>query len=157
MSNSPHLPLSEDEKIFETADRRPTRSVPVSTPRAGYSAWFGGPNVTVGPRIGPVIKGISVDSDSDDSSSAILDKQIALEDGHAIQYRTCSWQKVRRPPFPPPATTAADSLDVFTHPLDRRVAVFRVHMLGKSASAGVLNRLYWLCTALLTATDCRPL
>jgi hypothetical protein len=94
MSHSPHAPSSEDKKIFDTADRRPAQTRSVSTPR-GYSAWFGGPSVTVGPRIGPVLDGIALDSDSDDSSSAILDKQIALEDGHAIQYRTCSWQKVR--------------------------------------------------------------
>ena len=78
--------------MFGAADREPAR--PVSTP-SGYSAWFGGPNVTIGPRIGPILNGTAFDSDSDDSSSAILDKQLALEDGHAIQYRTCSWQKVR--------------------------------------------------------------
>lgn len=61
----------------------------------GRSAWFGGSNVRIGPRIGPVITGIPVDSETDDSSSAILGKQIALEEGCAIQYRTCSWQKVR--------------------------------------------------------------
>ncbi|KAB5576098.1 amino-acid permease [Coniochaeta sp. 2T2.1] len=94
MSHSPHAPSSEEKKTFDahdpTARRAMTRTV--STPR-GYSAWFGGPNVTIGPRIGPVLDSISLDSDSEDSSSAILDKQIALEDGHAIQYRTCSWQK----------------------------------------------------------------
>jgi hypothetical protein len=92
MSHSPHAPLSDEKKPLETtADRNPTNSV--STPR-GYSAWFGGPNVTIGPRIGPLLEGIiSLDSDSEDSS-VILDKQLALEDGHAIQYRTCSWQKV---------------------------------------------------------------
>lgn len=95
MSHSPpYAPSSEEKKVSDTADPRHSRSVSVSTPR-GYSAWFGGRNVTVGPRIAPVLEGIALDSDSDDSSSAILDKQIALEDGHAIQYRTCSWQKVR--------------------------------------------------------------
>ncbi|KAK0636124.1 amino acid transporter [Bombardia bombarda] len=63
-------------------------------PPRGFSAWFGGPNVTVGPRIGPVLDSISGGgSDSDESGTAILNKQIALEEGHAIQYRTCSWQK----------------------------------------------------------------
>lgn len=95
MSVSPPLPSNDEKKIFDTAERRPVRSVPASTPR-GFSAWFGGPDTTVGPRIGPVLEAISHDSDTDDSSSAILDKQIALEDGHAIQYRTCSWQKVCR-------------------------------------------------------------
>lgn len=60
-----------------------------------WSSWFGGKNVVVGPRIGPVLSSISIaDSDSEQSSAAILDKQLAAEDGHAIQYRTCSWQKV---------------------------------------------------------------
>jgi hypothetical protein len=99
MSDPSHEPSWEDKNMFDTANGRPSRSAPVSTPR-GYSAWFGGPNVTVGPRIAPVLKGIALDSDTDDSSSAILDKQIALEDGHAIQYRTCSWQKVRSSPAP---------------------------------------------------------
>lgn len=111
MSYSPQAPSSEEKKTFDTPDRRPAPSRAVSTPR-GYSAWFGGPAVTVGPRIGPVLDGIAIDSDTDDSSSAILDKQIALEDGHAIQYRTCSWQKVRcnfkNAPFQPAPTTAAN-------------------------------------------------
>lgn len=64
----------------------------------GWSSWFGGRNVVIGPRIGPVLDSISTsDSDSDLSGSAILDKQLAAEDGAAIQYRTCSWQKVCGP------------------------------------------------------------
>jgi hypothetical protein len=94
MSHSPHAPSSGEKHMYESPERHPSTSVPVSTPR-GWSAWFGGKNVTVGPRIAPVLDGMTFDSDSEDSSSAILDKQIALEDGHAIQYRTCSWQKVR--------------------------------------------------------------
>lgn len=61
----------------------------------GWSAWFGGPNTQIGPRIAPVLgRSATSDSDTDDSSSAILDKQFADEEGRAIQYRTCSWQKV---------------------------------------------------------------
>ncbi|CAJ2506218.1 Uu.00g003480.m01.CDS01 [Anthostomella pinea] len=67
-----------------------------SVPR-GWSAWFGGKNVTIGPRIAPVVAPISGeyagDSDSGMSSEAILSKQIAEEASCAIQYRTCSWQK----------------------------------------------------------------
>ncbi|KAH6621580.1 amino-acid permease [Chaetomium sp. MPI-SDFR-AT-0129] len=60
----------------------------------GWSSWFGGSNVVIGPRIGPVLDSISGgDSETDLSGSAILDKQLAAEDGAAIQYRTCSWQK----------------------------------------------------------------
>ncbi|KAI2778916.1 transmembrane amino acid transporter protein-domain-containing protein [Daldinia loculata] len=62
----------------------------------GWSAWFGGPNVKIGPRIAPQIAPISTDvhgSSSNLSSDAILNKQLEEEAGHAIQYRTCSWQK----------------------------------------------------------------
>lgn len=62
---------------------------------------FGGKDVYIGPRIAPVMEHLREDtgdtplsSDADDSTAeAILRKQIASEDGHAIQYRTCSWQK----------------------------------------------------------------
>jgi hypothetical protein len=62
----------------------------------GWSAWFGGRNTTVGPRIGPVLTSISHGdaSDTDESGLAMLDKQLAAESGSTIQYRTCSWQKV---------------------------------------------------------------
>ncbi|XDG00917.1 hypothetical protein ABKA04_000532 [Annulohypoxylon sp. FPYF3050] len=62
----------------------------------GWSAWFGGPNVKIGPRIAPQIIPLSVegrDSDSNISSDAILNKQLEEEANCAIQYRTCSWQK----------------------------------------------------------------
>ncbi|KAJ0335859.1 hypothetical protein COL922a_008689 [Colletotrichum nupharicola] len=59
----------------------------------GWSAWFGGRNTKVGPRIAPVQEGLADGSDSDVSADAILGKQLAEEDGHAIKYRTCSWQK----------------------------------------------------------------
>lgn len=63
----------------------------------GWSAWFGGPNTAIGPRIAPRIAPlpdqVAEDSDSGLSSNAILEKQLAQEAGSAIQYRTCSWQK----------------------------------------------------------------
>ncbi|KAK0754847.1 N amino acid transport system protein [Schizothecium vesticola] len=59
-----------------------------------FSSWFGGKGVWVGPRIAPVLEGIDLDNSSgDETSSAILAKQIEIEAGHAIKYRTCSWQK----------------------------------------------------------------
>ena len=68
----------------------------VTAPPSYFSSWFGGKGVRVGPRIAPVLEGIDLDnSSSDESSSAILAKQIEVEAGHAIKYRTCSWQKVR--------------------------------------------------------------
>jgi hypothetical protein len=65
-----------------------------------FASWFGGKGVTIGPRIGPVLDSISDVSSSDESSDAILTKQREIEDGKAIQYRTCSWQKVRSPSHP---------------------------------------------------------
>ncbi|KAL7626406.1 hypothetical protein AAE478_003178 [Parahypoxylon ruwenzoriense] len=62
----------------------------------GWSAWFGGRDVKIGPRIAPRIAPVSTDvwdSDSGLSSDAILNRQIEEEANCAIQYRTCSWQK----------------------------------------------------------------
>ncbi|KAI0180144.1 transmembrane amino acid transporter protein-domain-containing protein [Hypoxylon sp. FL1284] len=62
----------------------------------GWSAWFGGPRVRIGPRIAPQIVPVNEeirDSNSELSSDAILNKQLEEESGNAIQYRTCSWQK----------------------------------------------------------------
>ncbi|KAL8376864.1 hypothetical protein RB595_007816 [Gaeumannomyces hyphopodioides] len=62
------------------------------SPLRDFRQWFGGPGVKVGPRISPVVVTSVADSDNE-SSAAILDKQLALEANAAIQYRTCSWQK----------------------------------------------------------------
>ncbi|KAK7751486.1 hypothetical protein SLS62_006571 [Diatrype stigma] len=60
----------------------------------GSSAWFGGPNVRIGPRIAPLVAPIvTSESDSELGSETILSKQIEAEADCAIQYRTCSWQK----------------------------------------------------------------
>lgn len=56
--------------------------------------WFGGKNVVVGRRIGPVLASLTSNfSEDSDDSSAILNQQKAAESKAAIQYRTCSWQK----------------------------------------------------------------
>ncbi|PSR87119.1 amino acid transporter [Coniella lustricola] len=61
----------------------------------GRARWLGGPEVTVGRRISPVLASLqsSYSSDSDESSGAILHKQKEAEASATIQYRTCSWQK----------------------------------------------------------------
>ncbi|KAI0010310.1 transmembrane amino acid transporter protein-domain-containing protein [Xylariaceae sp. FL0662B] len=69
----------------------------VTMPR-GWSAWFGGPNVQIGPRIAPIVAPVSKkdadpEANIDVRSDAILTKQLEEEVGCAIQYRTCSWQK----------------------------------------------------------------
>lgn len=82
----------------------------------GRAAWFGGKTVQIGPRICPIVAPITnsaTGSESDVSNAdEILLKQKASEEGAAIQYRTCSWQKVRssfldRPPRCWLAQTAA--------------------------------------------------
>lgn len=61
---------------------------------------FGTSNRTVGGRIAPVLPHLrAYDFGTDDSNSDIAGKQIELEAGNAIQYRTCSWQKVQLTPF----------------------------------------------------------
>lgn len=83
-----------DEKLG--GGSQSTEAGPIDTPRTStrWAAIFGGSGVTVGPRIADLPEYVKNDiSDSEDSSSAIVNKQIAAEDGAAIQYRTCSWQK----------------------------------------------------------------
>ncbi|ORY69993.1 amino acid transporter [Pseudomassariella vexata] len=87
---------------FETSpDREPkdgrspdydTEAIQPARP-SGRSAWFGGPGVSIGPRIAPVVVPVDGGSESDLSSNEILLKQREIEQNAAIQYRTCSWQK----------------------------------------------------------------
>ncbi|KAG9249421.1 transmembrane amino acid transporter protein-domain-containing protein [Emericellopsis atlantica] len=80
----------------EVVDESPVRS---NQKRSSlWASMFGGPNVVVGPRIAPLPAHLrdtasSASVSDDDSAAAILSKQIASEEGNAIQYRTCSWQK----------------------------------------------------------------
>ena len=56
---------------------------------------YGHSDRSVGARIAPVLPHLrAYDFGSDDSESDILGKQLELEAGNDIQYRTCSWQKV---------------------------------------------------------------
>lgn len=43
----------------------------------------------------PIAAGIVGGGDSDTDSSLSVGKQMEMEAGNAIKYRTCSWQKVR--------------------------------------------------------------
>ena len=63
----------------------------------GMSSWFGGPRTKIGARIAPQTIGLdpTADSESDINSDDLLIKQRESEQNSAIQYRTCSWQKVR--------------------------------------------------------------
>lgn len=93
-------PASPDEKAV--VDDHKDRDIEAGATPSGRARWFGGRNIYIGGRIGPVLSSLSsnYNSDSDDSSSAILIKQKESEAGASIQYRTCSWQKVcaRSPP-----------------------------------------------------------
>lgn len=68
-----------------------------SRPR-GFGHWFGSKDMTIGPRIAPISPSmVTSDTASEESSEAMLHKQLESEEGCAIQYRTCSWQKVCLP------------------------------------------------------------
>ncbi len=65
--------------------------------KKGTRRRFGNGNGHVGGRIAPVLPHLTgYDFGDDDSGSDILGKQIELEAGNALQYRTCTWQKVRK-------------------------------------------------------------
>lgn len=74
----------------------PEKGVPVPLVNSGSND----DKKKVGGRICPVLphlRGLDFNSDSDPewaSSDDILGKQIEAESGNALQYRTCSWQKV---------------------------------------------------------------
>lgn len=65
-----------------------------TTSSSRWASIFGGKDVVVGSRIAPLPEYLkNDDSDRAETASEILDRQLAAEDGAAIQYRTCSWQK----------------------------------------------------------------
>lgn len=71
---------------------------------AGPSRWKRFHDTKPKARIAPVLPHLAgYDFGSDDSGSDILGQQIALEADNAIQYRTCSWYKVRELSMSKPA------------------------------------------------------
>jgi hypothetical protein len=85
--------ISNPQKFDRNADIEGARS---------NRSRFGSSNRAVGARIAPVLPHLKgYDFGSDDSGSDLLGKQIELEADNAIQYRTCSWQKVCLCPGPP--------------------------------------------------------
>lgn len=88
--------MSSDEKVKVPFDASDAERNPNNTTRTSstWASLFGGSGVTIGPRIAELPEFVRNEtSDSEDSSDAILNKQIAAEAGNDIQYRTCSWQK----------------------------------------------------------------
>ncbi|KAL7949392.1 transmembrane amino acid transporter domain-containing protein [Trichoderma barbatum] len=79
---------------FKTAPEDLEATTSHSSGFSRFASLFGGPGVWVGPRIAPLPAYLKSDlSESEESSEAILNRQLASEDGTSIQYRTCSWQK----------------------------------------------------------------
>ena len=71
---------------------------PIFDAEKGKPRRFESGDGRVGARIAPVLPHLSgYDFGDDDSGSDILGKQIEMEAGNALQYRTCSWQKVATP------------------------------------------------------------
>ena len=63
--------------------------------RPGLWSWTKLDDTTaVGPRIGPVLQSAAISTSDSDDSIVSPERQHELEKGNAIQYRTCSWQKV---------------------------------------------------------------
>lgn len=92
---SPPPASPDDKKAVDSSNDHGSTDLEGAAP-SGRARWLGGPDVAIGSRIGPVLSSLSGSyaSDSDESSSAILHKQKESEANAAIQYRTCSWQKV---------------------------------------------------------------
>ncbi|KAK4066721.1 Neutral amino acid permeasde [Trichoderma simmonsii] len=79
---------------FKTPPEDLEATVSHSSGFSRFASLFGGSSVWVGPRIAPLPAYLKSDlSESEESSEAILNRQLASEDGTSIQYRTCSWQK----------------------------------------------------------------
>jgi hypothetical protein len=86
--------------VFKTEkDASGSRLEPLDAEKGPHPAFPRGSGNKNG-RIAPVLPHLrgydfgSDDSGGDESSDAVLGKQIEMEADNAIQYRTCSWQKV---------------------------------------------------------------
>lgn len=87
---------SMSEKSVEASKSKDMEALHTTPTKASsrMAAMFGGKGVSVGPRIAPLPDYLKESlGGEDETSSAILDRQLAAEDGASIQYRTCSWQK----------------------------------------------------------------
>lgn len=98
----PGDPVTSTEPVTgttsHTSNMDPEKGTPIPLVNSGSNE--AGNKKKVGGRICPVLphlRGLDFNSDSDPewaSSDDILGKQIEAESGNALQYRTCSWQKV---------------------------------------------------------------
>ena len=88
---------NKDKILDEKKDPGSSNDLDAKRGTGTKTRWgkYGNSDSSVGGRIGPVLGHLAAyDFGSDDSSSDILGRQLELEAGDAIQYRTCSWQKV---------------------------------------------------------------
>jgi hypothetical protein len=89
------IPSNTDKDNISNGKRDSGSNLDAEKGSKGRYGKYGNSDKSVGGRIGPVLGHLaSYDFGSDDSSSDILGKQLEMEANDAIQYRTCSWQKV---------------------------------------------------------------
>lgn len=69
----------------------PEKAAPTS--RRPWGTKTGHPGARIAPVL-PHLRGYDFGDNDSIAGSDILGKQIELEAGNALQYRTCSWQKV---------------------------------------------------------------
>lgn len=86
----------KEQEVNKPSAEKGTESRPaVIDTENGTPRRFGTGSGHVGGRIAPVLPHLKgYDFGDDESGSEILGKQIELEAGNALQYRTCTWQKV---------------------------------------------------------------
>jgi hypothetical protein len=87
------IPNSKNDPILDSKVESGS-NVDLEAEKGIERSKYGSSDKSVGGRIAPVLPHLrGYDFGSDDSGSDILGKQIELEAGNAIQYRTCSWPK----------------------------------------------------------------
>lgn len=92
-------PARDNEREKSRLDDATASTACKEDARPSLWSWTKLDDITaVGPRIGPVLQSVATASSDSDDSIASPERQRELEKGNAIQYRTCSWQKVRSVP-----------------------------------------------------------
>lgn len=88
-------PTTKEQKKDVSSDLKQPLPSDIDNADLEGAAPYGISDRSVGGRIAPVLPHLAgYDFGNDDTGSDILGKQIELEAGNDIQYRTCSWPKV---------------------------------------------------------------
>ena len=82
-------PSESDSELRRTHLHRTATMSDLTAEKTPLPPSYGGKDLEQGVKIK------TYDDETDDNASDILQAQIASEEGLEIQYRTCSWQKVR--------------------------------------------------------------